>query len=477
MTVTESRIRFPDEFLFGGATAANQYEGGWNLEGKGPSIQDLMSHGILKGPDEKVNPANLKLDGVDGFHRFQEDIALMAEMGFQVYRFSVAWSRIFPTGMEEMPNEAGLAYYDQVIDACLSHNIEPLITISHYETPVGLSKQLDGFRSRETIDHYVRFARTLMERWKGKVRWWITFNEINALWNFPLMGAGIWTPKEQLSLADLYQTAHHEMVAAARVVQMAREIDSENKVGCMILGMANYARTCNPADEMAAMKEDERGLLFADVMMRGHYPAYALQRMKQEGITLATQPDDYETLKHTHDFLSFSYYMSKTIAHDPENYQSSAGNLVTGTTNPYLKSSQWGWQIDPTGLRWLLNKYWNRYEKPLFIVENGLGAVDEYCPDKDAAWTVNDQYRIDYLNDHLVQVWKAMHMDGVPVLGYTSWGCIDLISASSAEMKKRYGFVYVNRNQDGTGDMSRSRKKSFFWYRDVIASRGAVLKP
>ncbi|WP_305178993.1 glycoside hydrolase family 1 protein [Faecalibaculum rodentium] len=476
MTDTKPEIRFPEEFLFGGATAANQYEGAWNVDGKGPSIQDVMTHGITKAPDETVQSANLKLDGVDGYHHFREDIALMAEMGFQVYRFSVAWSRIFPTGMEEEPGEQGLLFYDQVVNACLEHGIEPMITISHYETPLVLSRTLDGFRSRETIEHYERFARTLMERWKGKVRWWITFNEINALWNFPLMGAGIWTRKDKLAPKDFWQTAHHELVAASRVVKLAHEIDPENKVGCMILGMANYARTCHPADEIMAMKEDERGLFFSDVMLRGHYPAYALRKMEKEGIRLETHPQDFEDLKTTHDFLSFSYYMSKTIAHDPENYQFSAGNLVTGTANPYLKCSEWGWQIDPAGLRWLLNKYWNRYEKPLFIVENGLGAMDEYQKKPGVPYTVDDQYRIDYMNDHLVQVWKAMDLDGVPVLGYTSWGCVDLISASTAEMKKRYGFIYVNRNQDGSGDMSRSRKKSFFWYRDVIASRGANLK-
>lgn len=269
-----TNTRFPEGFLWGGATAANQYEGGWNLGGKGLSIQDVMPDGIVGPPTKTVEPRNLKLEAVDGYHRFREDIALLAEMGFKTYRFSIAWSRIFPNGDETEPNEEGLKYYDAVIDECLKHGIEPLVTISHYETPLHLSQAYDGWRNRKMIDFYTRYARVLFERYKGKVKHWITFNEINALWHFPLMGAGIWTPKNELNKADLLQAAHHEMVAAARAVKMAHEIDPENKVGCMILGLANYPRTCAPEDVIAAMKEDEKGLFFADVMMRGHYPSY-----------------------------------------------------------------------------------------------------------------------------------------------------------------------------------------------------------
>ena len=458
-------MKFPKEFLWGGATAANQCEGAWNEDGKGASIQDYMPHGIMQGPSEVIDEHNLKLKGIDLYHHYKEDIALFAEMGFKVYRMSIAWSRIFPNGDDEKPNEKGLEFYDNVFDECKKYGIEPLVTLSHYETPYHLAKKYDGWKSRDLIGFYEKYVRTVFTRYKGKVHYWITFNEINSIWHFPLMGAGILTPKNLLNAQDLYQAAHHELVASALATKIGHEIDSENKIGCMVLGLTSYPRTCNPDDVIATMEESKRGYFFTDIHMRGYYPSYALKMMEKEGVVLDATDEDLEILKNTCDFLSFSYYMSKCIASNPEQYEKGKGNLTTGVKNPYLQESQWGWQIDPKGLRYLLNTYYDRYQKPLFIVENGLGAKDTLLSEEKDGYWVEDDYRIQYMNDHLTQVSKAINDDGVEVMGYTSWGCIDLISASTAEMKKRYGFIYVDRNNDGTGTFKRYKKKSFYWYK------------
>jgi 6-phospho-beta-glucosidase len=468
-------MKFPKEFLWGGATAANQCEGAWNEDGKGASIQDYMPHGIMQGPSEVIDKHNLKLEGIDLYYHYKEDIALFAEMGFKVYRMSIAWSRIFPNGDDEKPNEKGLEFYDNVFDECRKYGIEPLVTLSHYETPYHLAKKYDGWRSRDLIGFYEKYVRTVFTRYKGKVHYWITFNEINSIWHFPLMGAGILTQKNLLKAQDLYQAAHHELVASALATKIGHEIDSENKIGCMVLGLTSYPRTCNPDDVIATMEESKRGYFFTDIHMRGYYPSYALKMMEKEGVVLDATDEDLEILKNTCDFLSFSYYMSKCIASNPEQYEKGKGNLTTGVKNPYLQESQWGWQIDPKGLRYLLNTYYDRYQKPLFIVENGLGAKDTLLSEEKDGYWVEDDYRIQYMNDHLAQVSKAIEDDGVEVMGYTSWGCIDLISASTAEMKKRYGFIYVDRNNDGTGTFKRYKKKSFYWYKNVIETNGKII--
>lgn len=468
-------MKFPKEFLWGGATAANQCEGAWNEDGKGASIQDYMPYGIMQGPSEVIDKHNLKLEGIDLYHHYKEDIALFAEMGFKVYRMSIAWSRIFPNGDDEKPNEKGLEFYDNVFDECKKYGIEPLVTLSHYETPYHLAKKYDGWRSRDLIGFYEKYVRTVFTRYKGKVHYWITFNEINSIWHFPLMGAGILTQKNLLKAQDLYQAAHHELVASALATKIGHEIDSENKIGCMVLGLTSYPRTCNPDDVIATMEESKRGYFFTDIHMRGYYPSYALKMMEKEGVVLDATDEDLEMLKNTCDFLSFSYYMSKCIASNPEQYEKGKGNLTTGVKNPYLQESQWGWQIDPKGLRYLLNTYYDRYQKPLFIVENGLGAKDTLLSEEKDGYWVEDDYRIQYMNDHLAQVSKAIEDDGVEVMGYTSWGCIDLISASTAEMKKRYGFIYVDRNNDGTGTFKRYKKKSFYWYKNVIETNGKII--
>ncbi|MFZ2165367.1 MAG: glycoside hydrolase family 1 protein [Propionibacteriaceae bacterium] len=465
---------FPEGFLWGGAVAANQYEGGYDADGKGLSIQDVMPRGILNPPTEEPTPDNLKLLGIDFYHRYAEDIALFAEMGWKVFRFSIAWSRIFPNGDEETPNEAGLAFYDRVLDELEKHGIEPLITLSHYETPLHLAKVYDGWTDRRLIGFYERYARTVFERYGKRVKYWLTFNEINSILHVPLMSGGIWTPKDQLTQADLYQAIHHELVASASATKIAHEINPDIQVGCMVIAMPIYPLTPDPKDILAVMEADHDNLAFSDVHVRGVYPGYFLRKLRDAGITLDITDADREMLKNTVDFVSFSYYMSICETGDPAKRSTGEGNLMGGVPNPTLAASEWGWQIDPIGLRVILNQFWDRWGKPLIIVENGLGAKDQLV-EVDGVATVVDDYRINYLNDHLVQVREALE-DGVDVRGYTMWGPIDLVSASTAQMSKRYGFIYVDRNDDGSGTLDRFRKKSFGWYRDVIGSRGATLK-
>ena len=467
-------MTFPANFLWGGAVAANQCEGAYDEDGKGWSTQDLAPKGVAGAITDHPTEDNLKLKGIDFYHRYREDIAMLAEMGFSVFRFSIAWSRIFPNGDEETPNEAGLAFYDQLIDECRRHGMEPLVTLSHYETPYHLAKTYDGWCSRKMIDFFKRYVNTVMKRYKGKVHYWLTFNEINSILHNPYLSGGILTPKEQLSKSNLYQAIHHELVASALVTKMAHEIDPDNKVGCMVIGIPSYPLTPNPDDVIANMEQDRHNLYFTDVQARGAYPKYLNRYFKENGIQIQMEEGDEEILKNSVDFISFSYYMSTCGCADPDAHPQAAGNIIPGVANPYLRSSQWGWQIDPKGLRYLLNQFYDRYQKPLFIVENGLGARDELI-EKDGVLTVEDDYRIEYMREHLLQVEEAIE-DGVEVLGYTSWGCIDLVSASTAQMSKRYGFIYVDRNDDGSGTMARYRKKSFYWYRDVIASNGVSLK-
>ena len=465
---------FPENFLWGGAVAANQCEGAYNEDGKGLSIQDVMPHGIKGARTERPTADNMKLIGIDFYHRYKEDIRLFAEMGFRVFRLSIAWSRIFPNGDEEQPNEAGLQFYDDLFDECHKYGIEPLVTLSHYETPLHLAETYDGWLDRRMIGFYERYVRTVFSRYQKKVKYWLTFNEINSILNSPFMSGAINTPKEKLTQSQLYQAIHHEMVASALATKIGHEINSDFQIGCMILSMPVYPLSPNPDDVTAAMEEEHLHDMFTEIHVRGAYPGYMKRYMREHNIEIKTQPEDFEILKNTVDFISFSYYVSVCATADPKKNVRGEGNLLGGVPNPYLKASEWGWQIDPKGIRYILNQFYDKYQKPLFIVENGLGAVDKLVVGQDGKPTVNDDYRIDYLKAHLLQVEEAI-ADGVPVMGYTSWGCIDLVSASTAELKKRYGFIYVDRNDDGSGTLNRYRKKSFYWYRDVIASNGASL--
>ena len=458
--------------MWGGAVAANQCEGAYRADGKGLSIQDIMPRGIKGEPTREPTVDNMKLVAIDFYHRYKEDIAMFAEMGFQVFRLSIAWTRIFPNGDDEKPNEKGLQFYDDVVDECRKYGIEPMVTISHYETPLHLAKKYDGWRSRKMIEYYMKFCNVIFERYKDKVKYWLTFNEINSILHQPLISGGILTPKEKLTRQDLYQAIHHELVASAKAVKMAHEMMPQAKVGCMILAMPTYPLTSRPDDVLAAMKAEQKNYFFADVQVRGRYPKYLDTYLKKEGVSIQMEPGDEEALKHTVDFISFSYYVSVCESADP--MEKGEGNLIGGLKNPYLKSSEWGWQIDPVGLRIVLNQYYDRYQKPLFIVENGLGAVDRLVKDEQGQWTVNDNERIEYMRRHLVEVGRALE-DGVDIMGYTAWGCIDLVSASTAEMRKRYGLIYVDRDDNGKGSLKRYRKKSFYWYQKVIHTNGLSL--
>ncbi|MFT3945140.1 MAG: glycoside hydrolase family 1 protein [Ancrocorticia sp.] len=466
-------MTFPEGFLWGGAVAANQLEGAYLEDGKLPSIQDVTPKGGLAAPTEEPTEDNLKLIGIDFYHRYKEDIALFAEMGFKVYRLSIAWSRIFPKGDEETPNEAGLEFYDRVFDELEKYGIEPLVTISHYETPLHLAKEYDGWTDRRLIGFYERYARVLFERYGDRVKYWLTFNEINSIIHAPLMSGGIWTPREKLSKKDLYQAIHHELVASASATKIAHEVNPNIKVGCMVLSMPVYPLSPDPKDVLEARKTEHENYAFGDIHVRGEYPGYYKRHLRDEGVEIDFAEGDAEILKNTVDFVSFSYYMSVCATADPSKKIAGEGNIMGGVPNPTLPASEWGWQIDPIGLRIVLNDFWERWQKPLFIVENGLGAKDQLV-EIDGELTVEDDYRIDYLRGHLSAVKEAVK-DGVDLMGYTWWGPIDVVSASKAELSKRYGFIYVDRNDDGTGSLARYKKKSFNAYKEIIASNGADL--
>ncbi|MCH1639986.1 glycoside hydrolase family 1 protein [Paenibacillus timonensis] len=467
-------LPFPKGFLWGGSVAANQLEGAYQEDGKGVSIQDVLPHGVKTPPTDAPTDDNLRLVGIDFYHRYQEDIKLFAEMGFKTFRTSIAWSRIFPKGDEAVPNEKGLQFYDRLFDECLKYGIEPMVTLSHYETPLHLAKKYNGWANRKLVDFYAHFARTVFTRYKNKVKYWLTFNEINSILEHPFMSGGIVTPKEELSLQDLYQAIHHELVASASAVKIGHEINPDFKIGCMVLSLPTYPLTPHPDNVIQAMHTDHQNTFFLEVHARGRYPGYMKRYFEENGIHLRWEPGDEQMLAHTVDFISFSYYMSICETANPENRPKSEGNLFGGVSNPHLPSSEWGWQIDPQGLRYILNLFHDRYQKPLFIVENGLGAADQLMTNDKGELTVEDDYRIDYLRAHLLQVAEAI-ADGVEVWGYLVWGCIDLVSNSTAEMKKRYGLIYVDRQDDGTGTLARYRKKSFHWYRKVIGTNGQSL--
>lgn len=461
----------PDNFLWGGAVAAHQLEGAWNIGGRGPSVCDVITGGDVHTPrriTDGVLPGEYypNHEGIDFYHRYKEDIALFAEMGFKVFRTSISWSRLFPRGDEEVPCEAGLAFYDRLFDALLAAGIQPLVTLSHFEMPYALAAGYGGFRSRRVIDFFVRFAETCFTRYKGKVKYWLLFNEINNQMDiqnpiFALTNSGVlWQDGENREKV-LYQVLHHEFVAGARAVQSLRRIDPGAQAGCMVAWWPVYACSCDPEVQLAAGRAMNEKYFFTDVYLRGHYPSYKTAEWERRGLAPETAPgDDALLAAGTVDFVSISYYGSHVTD----------GRRIS-SRNPYLAQSDWGWLVDPDGLRVALNQLYGRYEKPVFVVENGLGAYDKPGPDG----SVEDDYRIDYLRRHIRAMEQAILEDGVQVLGYTVWGCIDVISFGTGEMEKRYGFIYVDKDNRGGGTLARSRKKSFGWYKQVIASNGADL--
>ncbi len=473
---------FPKGFLWGGATAANQLEGAYNKDGRGLANVDVIPHGedrwnvaagtkIVEGFEEGYHyPAK---EGINFYENYKEDIALFAEMGFKTFRMSIAWSRIYPKGDELTPNEEGLKFYEDVFKELKKYDIEPLVTITHFDIPMHLIKEYGGWKNRELIKFYERLTRTLFTRYKGLVKYWLTFNEINIILFMPFMGAGLEIGDAENAEEMKYQAIHHELVASAVATKVAHEIDPEIMVGCMLAAGTTYPYTPDPKDVFAAYEKDRMNYFFVDVQARGYYPNYALKEFERKNIKIDMTEEDIQLLKdYPVDFVSFSYYSSKVASVDPKVVagNSGAGNMFESVKNPYLGESEWGWQIDPLGLRITLNNLYDRYQKPLFIVENGLGAYDELVNG-----TVEDDYRIDYLREHIKEMRDAVTLDGVDLLGYTTWGPIDLVSAGTGEMSKRYGFIYVDRQDDGTGDMKRYKKKSFDWYKKVIATNGEEL--
>lgn len=477
-------MEFPKNFLWGGATADFQYEGGFNEGGRGLLTHDFVTDGAVDRPrmisvelkdgsralienktslpdgakgkiyDDLYYPSH---QAVDFYHHYQEDIALMAEMGFTVYRFSICWTRIFPTGDELEANEEGLKFYENVIDECLKYGIEPLITICHDEIPYYLAETYDGWSTRHVIDCYEKLCKALFTRFKGKVKYWLSFNELNAVRGYSMLGC------HQADDQTHYQAMHHIFVASAKCVKLAHEMMPGSMVGTMYALSAIYPKTCKPEDVFAAMHARRQSLFFSDVMARGYYPNYSEEIFNRKHVKLTIEPGDLELLKeYPIDYVTFSYYRSTTVD------QHTKIDIMGGDQNPYLQSTPWGWPIDPQGLRYVLNELYDRYQKPLFVVENGLGAVDII----DENDFVDDTYRIKYLQDHLNELKKAVCIDKIPCLGYTMWGCIDLVSLSTGEMKKRYGFVYVDMDDKGNGSLKRSKKASFDWYKELIATQG-----
>ena len=474
--------KFPKDFLWGGATAANQCEGAYNEGGRGLSSVDVVPFGPDRFP---VALGQLKMldcdaehfypshEAIDMYHHFKEDIKLFAEMGFRCYRLSIAWTRILPNGDDAQPNEEGLRFYEELFDECHKYGIEPLVTLCHFDTPIALIKKYGGWKDRRMVDAYAHYCEVLFQRFRGKVKYWLTFNEINMLLHMPFMGAGLlFVPGENVQQVK-YQAAHHELVASAKAVKLAQALKHEAMVGCMLAAGQFYPRTCAPADVQAAAEADRDNYFFIDVQSRGEYPVWAKKRMERAGIALQMEPGDEQLLKEgTVDFISFSYYSSRCATVDPELMNKASGNaIMDAVKNPYLKASDWGWAIDPVGLRSTMNTLYDRYQKPLFIVENGLGAVDKVEEDG----SIQDDYRIAFLKDHLRAMMEAIVTDGVQCLGYTMWAPIDLVSLSTGEMKKRYGFIYVDMDDKGNGTLERKPKKSYYWMKDVIASNGEKL--
>ncbi|WP_217516237.1 6-phospho-beta-glucosidase [Vibrio metschnikovii] len=476
-----TQYSFPKDFLWGGAVAAHQVEGGWNKDGKGVSVVDVLTKGAHEVP--RVITDSVESDqfypnheAIDFYGRYKEDIALFAEMGFKCFRTSIAWTRIFPNGDEATPNEAGLQFYDDLFDELLKYGIEPVITLSHFEMPNHLVKQYGSWANRQVIDFFVKFSQTVMERYQHKVKYWITFNEINNQrnWKLPIWGycnsGMIYTDypnPEQI----MYQVLHHQFVASAQVVKLGHQINPDFKIGSMIHIMPLYPATCRPEDVLLAQELMREKYLFSDVQVRGYYPSYLIKEWQRKNIQIEMAAGDEQILREgCADYLAISYYMTNIVSTQKEEGQTTS-LFENSRLNPYLPASDWGWQIDPDGLRVALSELYERYQKPIFIVENGLGALDEVQADG----SINDDYRINYLSEHIKAVATAINYDGVEVMGYTPWGCIDCVSFTTGEYKKRYGFIYVDKHDDGTGTMARSKKKSFYWYQQVIASNGQII--
>lgn len=478
-------MSLPKDFLWGGAVAAHQLEGGWREGGKGANVCDVLTagaHGVPRRITKEVIEGECypNHDAIDFYHHYKEDIALFAQMGFKCFRTSIAWTRIFPKGDEKEPNEEGLKFYDDMFDELLKYGIEPVITLSHFEMPLHLAKEYGGWMNRKVIDFFVKFAKVCFKRYKDKVKYWMTFNEINNQMNykndiFGWTNSGVRFSQYEKPEQAMYQAAHHELIASALAVKLGHQINPDFMIGCMIAMVPIYPYSCRPADMVLSVQEMHMRYFFSDIHCRGHYPNYAKKLLARKGYQIEMEKDDEKILAEgTVDYIGFSYYMSNVV--NSQSYIDVSKKIEASSPytveNPYTKATKWGWTIDPEGLRYALNILYERYEKPLFIVENGFGAIDELKPDG----TCEDTARIAYLKAHIEEMKKAVEEDGVELMGYTPWGCIDLVSFTTGELRKRYGFIYVDKNDDGSGSNKRYKKQSFDWYQKVIASNGEILE-
>lgn len=483
--------RFPKGFLWGGATAANQFEGGWDQGGRGMAVADCTTY------KSKVDPKNYaaqhsisskdieeamastdtakypKRHGIEFYTHYKEDIALFAEMGFKTLRMSIQWSRIFPKGIEDTPNQEGIDFYKNVILELKKYNIEPLITLHHYEEPLYLANHYDGWYKREVIDLFLKFVKVCYEEYGQYCKYWLTFNEIDSGFRHPWTTMGLCEDRYPAQDFEriIYQSLHHQFVASALATKMLKEMVPGALMGCMITKTLSYPENCNPANTLLSLKENRKNMYYSDVQSRGEYPTHILKEWERKGYNIVMERGDLEILKqYPVDFISFSYYNTRVVAEVEDGKEMVSGNLTTGIKNPYIGISEWGWQIDPTGLYYSLIELWDRYQKPLFIVENGIGAKDTVEEDG----SIHDPYRVDYFTSHIKAIGDALD-DGIPVMGYTPWGCIDMVSMSTSQMSKRYGFIYVDLDDEGNGTYARSKKDSFEWYKNVIATNGEGL--
>lgn len=461
--------QFPEGFLWGGAVAANQCEGAAFEGGKGLSVADIAPKGVRGPYDSAIDPNKYypHAQAVDFYHRYPEDLGYMKELGLKCFRTSIAWSRIFPKGDEAEPNEEGLQFYDRLFDEIRRDGMEPLVTISHYETPLYLVDHYGGWRNREMISFFLKYCKVIFQRYHSKVKYWLTFNEMNNVHNFPFVAGGFRVAEGENEIEALYQASHYMFVAAAQSVALLHQIDPACQIGCMISTSTLYPATCRPNDVFGAYTGQRRKYFFVDVPVNGRYPGYIKRVWRENNVRLETRPEDFEALKNTVDFIGFSYYRSSTYE-DGKQLHSDTGGFISDP-NPYLKSTDFGWQIDPMGLRLVCNELTDLFHKPLFIVENGIGTRETLVNG-----TVEDDYRIDFVRQHLLAVYQAI-LDGCNIMGYTYWGPFDIVSAGTAQMEKRYGFVYIDKDDNGNGSLKRYKKKSFTFYQQVIATNGACL--
>jgi 6-phospho-beta-glucosidase len=479
---------FPKDFLWGGAIAANQAEGAWREDGKGISVADVNR---LKEelPLEKRYNRDLSTEdvrqaladteatypkrfGIDFYRTYKDDLKLLAGTGMNAFRTSINWARIFPNGDDEKPNEAGLKFYDSLIDEIIKNNMRPLITISHYEFPINLALNYNGWYDRRLIEFFTRFCEVVFERYKDKVLDWILVNQVNLIKFESFNHLGVPSDKVTNLLEAKYQAVHNELVACGRAIRIAKKINPHFNIGNMIYDDISYAASCKPEDVLATCKRNQMEYFFSDIAIRGSYPGYALRYFDENNIHIEFGKDDEADLQNTIDFLAISYYY--TMISDAQSVNQKDEPEIASHNNeypnPHIKQSAWGWGIDPIGMRIKLNYFWDRYQIPIVIAENGIGCFDKV----EADGSVHDPYRIEYLRAHIEQLKEAIK-DGVKITAYHPWGPIDIVSASSSEMDKRYGFIYVDLDNHGKGSGKRILKDSYHWYKEVVASNGENL--